>query len=165
MQCNSVSSIVSSATDVVDRVRTPPPAYDDTNVPNEEDYVPEDRSILRRISQLFTLLFAIASAVFLCRHYINGQSKNIPSSPLVILELVFLILYMAILGFFLCMVLLRFLYPWMVRLGDYAMHKAGRLGKVLAILGVLAILSICVVWIFAFPLIPAVGGIIAGKSR
>src|SRR5271169_6969214 len=75
MQCNSVSSIVSSATDVVDRVRTPPPAYDDTNVPNEEDYVPEDRSILRRISQLFTLLFAIASAVFLCRHYINGQSK------------------------------------------------------------------------------------------
>ena len=165
IQCNSVHSSTSPATDGVDRVRTPPPDYDDTsNTPKEEDYVPENRSIFRRICQLFILLLAIAIAVVLTRNYIDGQAKHAPSSPLVTLELVFVILYMAVLGFFLSMVLLNLLHPWMVRLGDYATHKAGWLGKVFAIAGILAIVGVCIVWVIAFPLIPAVGGIIARKS-
>ena len=39
------------------------------------------------------------------------------------------------------------------------------MGKVLAILGALAIFGICVMLLFAFPLIPVVGGVIARKSR
>ena len=147
----------------LDRVRTPS-SYDDNESPNEETYIPEDRST--RIRQLFTLLLGIAIGVSLCRHYIEGQSKHTPSSALVILEFICVILYMAIWGLFLCLVLLRFTYPWIERLGNYARHGSGSwMEKVLATLGVLAIFGVCVVLLFAFPLIPVVGGVIARKSR
>ena len=152
-------------TNTPDRVRTPPPSYEESSNPsNEEDYILEDRSIFRTICQLIVLLLGIAIAVGWTYHYINRQSQNPPSSTFIILELVFLTIYLAMFGFFLCTFMLRLVFPWMIRLGDYATHEAGRAGKVLTIGGVVMIWSVCVVWIFAFPLIPAVGGLIARKS-
>jgi hypothetical protein len=153
-------------TNTPDRVRTSPPSYEESSNPSkEEDYIPEDRSIFRTICQLIVLLLGIAIAVGWTYHYIYVcQSQNPPSSTLIILELVFLTIYLAMFGFFLCTFMLRLVSPWMIRLGDYATHEAGRAGKVLAIGGVVMIWSVCVIWIFAFPLIPAVGGIIAQKA-
>jgi len=146
-------------------VRTPPPSYEESsNTPKEEDYSSEDGSIFRTICQLVVLLIGIAIAVGWTYHYIDGQSKNSSSSALIILELILLTIYLAIFGFYLCMFMLRLMFPWMIRLGDYATHEAGGVGKVLAIVGVVMIWSSCVVWIFVFPLIPAVGGIIARKA-
>jgi hypothetical protein len=52
----------------------------------------------------------------------------------------------------------------MIRLGDYATHDAGILGRVVAIIGVLAIWMACVAWVIALPLIPVIGGLIARRS-
>src|SRR5271167_1411583 len=152
-------------TNIPDRVRTAPPSYEESsNLSKEEDYIPEDCSIFRTICQLIVLLLGIAVAVGWTYHYINRQSQNPPSSTLIILELVFLTIYLAMFGFFLCTFMLRLVFPWMIRLGDYATHEAGRAGKVLAIAGIVMIWSVCAVWIFAFPLIPAVAGIIARNA-
>jgi hypothetical protein len=153
-------------TNTPDRARTSPPSYEESSNPSkEEDYTPENRSIFRTICQFIVLHLGMAIALGWTYHYIFVcQSQNPPSSTLVILELVFLTIYLAMFGFFLCTFILRSVFPWMIRLGDYATHEAGRAGKVLAIMRVVMIWSACVVWIFAFPLIPAVGGIIARQA-
>ena len=67
-------------------------------------------------------------------------------------------------GFFICLVTLRAAFPLIVRLGDYATHDTGRTGRIFAIMGVLGIWSCCVLWIFALPLIPGIGGVLARRN-
>lgn len=76
-------------------------------------------------------------------------------------ELILLTLYLAMFGFVICLTTLRASFPLMVRLGDYATHDAGSLGRVLGILGILGIWCGCILWVLAFPLIPVIGGVIA----
>jgi hypothetical protein len=96
--------------------------------------------------------------------YIANQSTNPPFSALTLAGLIFLTLYLAMLGFFICLLALKWVFPWMIRLGDYATHDAGRVGRILAIVEIVLIWSCCVLWIFAFPLIPGIGGIIARQG-
>jgi hypothetical protein len=81
-----------------------------------------------------------------------------------VVKLILLSLYLAIMGFFICLIALRAALPLMVRLGNYVTHDAGRIGKVFAIMGVLGIWGCCVVWVFALPLIPGIGGVLARQN-
>jgi hypothetical protein len=97
-------------------------------------------------------------------YYILRQSQKPSWTLLTVTELTLLTLYLATFGFFVCLTALRIMFPLMIRLGDYATHDAGRLGRIFAILGVTGIWSFCVLWIFAFPLIPGIGGLIARNA-
>jgi hypothetical protein len=97
-------------------------------------------------------------------YYIQRQHTKVPQSPIVVVELILLTFYLAMLGFFVCIFALRAVFPWMIRLGDYATHDAGILGRVAAIIGVLGIWMACVAWVIALPLIPVIGGVIARRS-
>ena len=141
-------------------MRTPPPAYDDkpSEVPHDENT--EEDSKCRTICQIGISLIAFGIAAVWSYYYVLGQSAKVPFNAQCIAQLVFLILYLIVLGFFVCTFSLRVAFPFMRRLGDYATHDAGKFGRVLAILGVFGTWFMCVLWIVGLPLIPCVGGII-----
>ena len=96
-------------------------------------------------------------------YYINQQARGVPSNIIIEVELTILTLYLATLGVFVAMFALRLVTPLMLRLADYATHKAAEVCRILTILLILLIWCLCVFWVVALPLIPGVGGIIARK--
>ena len=106
----------------------------------------------------------ITKLTFRTYQYIRLQQDKVPYSALVIVDLVFLTLYLAMLGFFICIFTLRLVFPWMIRLGDYATHDAQKLGRALAVAGIVCIWFCCVLWVIAFPLVAVIGGLIARQT-
>src|SRR5579859_3278504 len=97
--------------------------------------------------------------------YISSQFKNPPQTPITVIQLVLLTLYLAMLGFFICFCVLRAVFPWILRLGEYATHEANKKARMCAISGVLAFWFICVLCVVGLPLIPALGGIAARNIK
>jgi len=152
----------------MDRVRTPPPEYttQDPSGPLSKDKdIPEaeEQSVFRNICQYVVWLVAIAVAVVWIYFYITSQLQR-PQSAMTVMNLVILVLYLSILGFFISLFIMRLAVPSMVRLGDYATHDADRMGRVVAIAGVVGLWIGCVSWVFVLPLIPVVGGIVARRA-
>jgi len=80
-----------------------------------------------------------------------------------ILELVGLILYLCMIGFFIGFFALRFMFPWILDLGDYTRSDASWWKKAFALIAVLCIWLGCMSFVVVLPLIPAVLGILARK--
>jgi len=90
--------------------------------------------------------------------------RQYPVQGILAFELAFLILYLATLGFFVCMFAFRLTFPFMIRLSNYATNHYKSIRRVFAIIAVLGLWFICVLWIFILPLVPVIGGVIAGKA-
>jgi hypothetical protein len=96
--------------------------------------------------------------------YIETQMRHDPLTGFLVVELLLLIFYLGMLGFFICLFGLKSAFPWMVRLNNYAKNKARNGKKVFAILGVVGIWFCCALWVVLLPLIPVIGGVIARKA-
>jgi hypothetical protein len=144
--------------DSVDEVEGPPPPYsiEDPAVSKQS----QESSTFQRICQFTVIVSAFGLAIIWSYYYISHQRSCPPFSGVLVAELVLLTLYLAMLGFFTFVFAMQAVFPVMVRLGDYATHKAGRIRKVLAILGIVGIWGGCLVWVVGVPLIPGIGGVI-----
>ena len=96
--------------------------------------------------------------------YIGTQLRQYPVQGIVAFELALLILYLATLGFFVCMFAFRLTFPLMILLSNYATSHSKSIRRVFAIMAVLGLWFICVLWIFMLPLVPVIGGVIARKA-
>jgi hypothetical protein len=146
----------------VDRVESPSPPYfiEDPVVSKQS----RESSTFQRICQFIVTISAFGLAIVWSYYYISHQRFCPPFSGVLIAELVLLTLYLAMLGFFAFVFALQAMFPVMVWLGDYATHKAGQMGRVLAILGIVGIWGGCLVWVVGVPLIPGIGGVIVRNA-
>ena len=148
----------------VDRVRNPPPPYEPEDGAAEKPPQDEERSTFRRICQIIVILSALALAITWSYFYISKQASNPPFAGPLIAELVLLTLYVAMLGFFTFVFMLRAVFPVLVNLGAYAAHGARGVTKVFAVLGILGIWGACLLWVVGVPLIPGVAGVIVRNA-